>query len=126
MNTTTLDSFREIAATMLGRTDWQWIGPHASQRMFGISEERAKAYAARHGGAARQMVEYTADEMAAMVRGYSAAERIAISGGVFQCGNVPFPQAITAEHARKLWASNFGGDVPAVRLMNGNFVVAEY
>jgi hypothetical protein len=35
--------------------DWEWVGPHMSQRMFGISEKRAKAYAKRHGGAARKM-----------------------------------------------------------------------
>ena len=35
--------------------DWQWIGPHMSQRMFGITEKRAKEYAAKHGGKAEQM-----------------------------------------------------------------------
>lgn len=50
-----LIAFRQIADTMLGAQDWQWIGPHMSQRMFGISEERAKAYAERHGGEARKM-----------------------------------------------------------------------
>jgi hypothetical protein len=37
--------------------DWQWIGPHLSQRMFGITQERAEAYAARHGGEAKPMQE---------------------------------------------------------------------
>jgi hypothetical protein len=52
-----LDGFRRIAEAMQTQpTDWQWIGPHASQRMFGITEDRATAYAARHGGTAAQMV----------------------------------------------------------------------
>ena len=36
--------------------NWQWIGPYMSQRMFGITEKRAKEYAARHGGEAMKMV----------------------------------------------------------------------
>ena len=36
-------------------TDWQWIGPHMSQRMFGITEERARGYAESHGGTASKM-----------------------------------------------------------------------
>ena len=55
MNDSTLTAFREIADTMIGRADWQWIGVHASQRHFGITRERAEAFAARHGGEARQM-----------------------------------------------------------------------
>jgi hypothetical protein len=56
MNQATLIQFRAIAAAMQSEsTDWQWIGPHMSQRMFGITESRAKAYAARHGGEAKQM-----------------------------------------------------------------------
>ena len=51
----TLNAFRTIAANMLGTTDWQWIGPHMSQRMFGISQERAENYAKRHGGEAKPM-----------------------------------------------------------------------
>jgi hypothetical protein len=45
------------AAESMGITSggWQWIGPHMSQRMFDITEERAKAYAARHGGKAEPM-----------------------------------------------------------------------
>jgi hypothetical protein len=35
--------------------DWQWIGPHMSQRMFGITERRARNYAARHGGVASRI-----------------------------------------------------------------------
>jgi hypothetical protein len=53
MNTATLLAFRAIADAMQTEpTDWQWIGPHMSQRMFGITEQRARAYAARHGGEA--------------------------------------------------------------------------
>jgi len=55
VNDSTLAAFRQIAADMIGPTDWQWIGPHASQRMFGITRERAEAFAARHGGEAREM-----------------------------------------------------------------------
>jgi hypothetical protein len=57
MNDATLDVFRQLADT-LGRgepRDWQWIGPHMSQRMFGITEPRARAYAERHGGTASRM-----------------------------------------------------------------------
>ena len=58
MNDATLQAFREIAAAMQTQAqDWQWIGPHMSQRMFGISEERAKQYAARFGGQAKQIIE---------------------------------------------------------------------
>ena len=56
MNDATLQMFRDIAASMQTKpTNWQWVGPHMSQRMFGITEERAKAYALRHGGEAKQM-----------------------------------------------------------------------
>lgn len=48
-----LQAFREIAAAMNPEPqDWQWIGKWMSQRMFGISEARAKDYAARFGGEA--------------------------------------------------------------------------
>lgn len=51
-----LEAFRAIASAMQAEpTDWQWIGQHMSQRMFGITEARAKAYAARHGGVAQKM-----------------------------------------------------------------------
>ncbi len=56
MNDATLQEFRRIAAAMgCGEQGWQWIGPHMSQRMFGISESRAKDYAQRFGGEAKQM-----------------------------------------------------------------------
>ena len=59
MNDAALDQFRALGET-LGSNEpktWQWIGPHMSQRMFGISERRARAYAERHGGIAKQMKE---------------------------------------------------------------------
>jgi hypothetical protein len=58
MNDATLIAFRQIADTLAGDRprDWQWIGPHMSQRMFGITEQRARDYAARHGGVARKMI----------------------------------------------------------------------
>lgn len=54
MNNTQLQAFRTIADHMAGPQprDWQWIGEHMSQRMFGITEERAKRYAKRYGGIA--------------------------------------------------------------------------
>lgn len=57
MNDATLNSFRMIADTLAGPEprDWEWIGPHMSQRMFGITELRARNYAERHGGTARRM-----------------------------------------------------------------------
>lgn len=51
-----LESFRRIAAAMNSEPcTWQWIGRWESQRMLGITETRAKEYAARHGGEAREM-----------------------------------------------------------------------
>ena len=56
MNQTQLQTFRNIAAQMAGSpTNWQWIGLHMSQRMFNITEERAKQYATRFGGTAKQV-----------------------------------------------------------------------
>ena len=56
MTDSTLLAFRAIAESMqTAPTNWQWIGPHLSQRMFGITEARARAYAARHGGVASQL-----------------------------------------------------------------------
>ena len=52
-----LQAFRDIAKQMQGGAPqtWQWIGRHMSQRMFGITEARAKEYAQRFGGEAKQM-----------------------------------------------------------------------
>jgi hypothetical protein len=56
MTDAALAEFRALAQAMQTEaTDWEWIGPHMSQRMFGITRTRAEAYAARHGGQARQM-----------------------------------------------------------------------
>ena len=56
MNETTLQGFRALADAMTPEPkDWEWIGEHMSQRMFGITRERAEGYAARHGGSARLM-----------------------------------------------------------------------
>lgn len=53
MNDATLSYFRQIAEAMQTEpTTWEWV---ISQRMFGITEKRAKEYAARHGGTAREM-----------------------------------------------------------------------
>ncbi|MCI4355087.1 MAG: hypothetical protein L3K06_06960 [Thermoplasmata archaeon] len=58
MNNATIEYFRTLAAAMqTSSTDWQWVGPHMSQRMFGITEQRARAYAERHGGTASRMTE---------------------------------------------------------------------
>lgn len=55
MNDDALNAFRQIADTMIGEANWQWIGPHMSQRMFGITQKRAEEYANRHGGEAKRM-----------------------------------------------------------------------
>lgn len=57
MNDAVLNQFRELAGIMAGSEphDWQWIGPHMSQRMFGITEKRAREYARIHGGEAKRM-----------------------------------------------------------------------
>ena len=56
VNAAELALFRRLARE-LGVIDegWQWIGPFMSQRMFGISEKRARDYAARYGGEASKM-----------------------------------------------------------------------
>lgn len=58
MNDATLQAFRDIADAMQPQPrDWEWVGQHMSQRMFGITEARAKDFAQRHGGTARKMVQ---------------------------------------------------------------------
>lgn len=60
MTNAQLEGFRAIAAAMQTEpADWEWIGPHMSQRMFGITRERAEAFAKAHGGTARPMGEVT-------------------------------------------------------------------
>lgn len=56
MNRHQLAHFQNLADAMTtAPKDWQWIGPHMSQRMFGITQERAENYAQRHGGTAKPM-----------------------------------------------------------------------
>jgi hypothetical protein len=56
MTNATIEAFRNIHEAMQTEpTNWQWIGPYMSQRMFSITETRAKAYAQRHGGEAKKM-----------------------------------------------------------------------
>lgn len=57
MNDATLQGFRDLADAMAGPEprDWEWVGAHMSQRMFGITERRAKDYAETYGGVARKM-----------------------------------------------------------------------
>jgi len=59
MSDAVLEMFRELAELMLNPTgeakSWQWIGPHMSQRMFDLTEQRAKDYAKRFGGRAERM-----------------------------------------------------------------------
>lgn len=51
-----LQGVRMLAAAMAGGpTDWRWDGPHLSQCMIGITEQRAKDYAARWGGTASKI-----------------------------------------------------------------------
>ena len=45
MTDSSLQAFRDIADQMIGKADWEWVGPHMSQRMFGITQERAEGYA---------------------------------------------------------------------------------
>lgn len=54
----TLSAFRGLADAMAGPEprDWEWVGAHMSQRMFGITERRATEYAERFGGTARRTV----------------------------------------------------------------------
>ena len=64
MNDATLNAFRQMHEAMSGAANheeyladhsWQWIGKWMSQRMFNLTEERAKALAERHGGTASKM-----------------------------------------------------------------------
>jgi hypothetical protein len=56
MNNATLEAFRAISDAMQTEpTNWQWIGKHMSQRMFGITEKRAREYAETYGGVAKPL-----------------------------------------------------------------------
>ena len=58
MNDATLNAFRNIHSAMQTEpTDWEWVGEHMSQRMFGITRTRAEHYAKTYGGRARKMDE---------------------------------------------------------------------
>jgi hypothetical protein len=59
MQDAVLAHFRSLADTLAGDEprNWEWVGPHMSQRMFGITERRACDYAKRHGGVARRMAD---------------------------------------------------------------------
>jgi hypothetical protein len=57
MNEAQIESFRALASAMSPDPhDWEWIGKHLSQRMFGITEARAREYAERYGGEARSIL----------------------------------------------------------------------
>lgn len=70
-----LSYFRSLADAMHGGEpqDWEWIGKHLSQRMFGISERRAKEYAKLYGGTARSMQEGDAERSGLLAQRYSEA-----------------------------------------------------
>lgn len=56
MTNAALEQFRSLAEAMNPEPkDWQWVGRWESQRMFGITEARAKEYAAAYGGEARRI-----------------------------------------------------------------------
>ena len=56
MTNATLEGFRRLAEAMLPeKRNWQWIGPHMSQRYFGITKEKAIECALRYGGNAQEM-----------------------------------------------------------------------
>lgn len=59
MNQAQVQALRNLADGLhLGQQlDWEWIGRSGSQRMFWITEERARDYAAVYGGIARPMTE---------------------------------------------------------------------
>lgn len=75
MNDAVLNHFRNIADNMgLSNGGWCWVGKHLSQQMFDISEKRAKAYAARHGGDAMTLEQYDA-KMAEVRAKYKALNK---------------------------------------------------
>jgi hypothetical protein len=72
MNNTQIDAFRAIASAMSpGPHDWQWVGKHMSQRMFGITQARAQEYAERFGGCAERMPTQAELEKRAEARDYA-------------------------------------------------------
>jgi hypothetical protein len=65
-------------------------------------------------------VGFTPCEAQMMVRGRTAAQARNEQGGVWQVGNVPYPQAISKIHAQKIHIWNFGHtkDLDNARLTN--------
>jgi hypothetical protein len=57
MNDAALQGFRMMADILAGGEpqNWQWNGPYMSQQYYGITETRAKEYAAKWGGTAKPM-----------------------------------------------------------------------
>jgi hypothetical protein len=62
---------------------------------------------------------FSAEERDAMERMYTPAQRRQDSGGVWCVGGISYPQAISADHARRLWASEFCGPAPPAELYYG-------
>ncbi len=63
MNDAQLQGFRILADAMSagdGPQTWHWFGPN-SQRMFGITERRARAYAETYGGVAATALSHCHD-----------------------------------------------------------------
>ena len=56
-NEDTHNKLRRLADELTGPypKDWRWIGQGVSQRMSGITEAKARYYAAKHGGEASPM-----------------------------------------------------------------------
>jgi hypothetical protein len=59
MNDHVLNHFRSLAEEMTNPNrlpqDWEWQGQWMSQKMFGITERRAKDLEKRYGGVAKKM-----------------------------------------------------------------------
>lgn len=74
-----LESFRAIAGAMQSEAaDWQWIGRHESQRMFGITQARAESYAAQFGGTASPLEEVRPYLVAALNGRDEAVEEVKV------------------------------------------------
>ncbi len=70
-------------------------------------------------------VGFTEEEAKAMVKGSTHNQAVEKFGGVWQVGNVPFCQAISKDHALKLYTWNFGYEGEEIRMINGDYVVAK-
>ena len=72
----TLTGFRNLADAMLGTDrNWEWIGLNMSQRMFGITRERAETYAAQYGGVARVDTDHCSVSQCLLARGHGGGHR---------------------------------------------------